>query len=123
MQQVRQSDGDFRVAYVVAHELGHNVQHLLGITKLNAYILFGQFFSREIELQADCLAGVWSKSATDRSLAAPEDITQALTLAWTLGDPSWSSQRASDAHGTPNDRTTAFLNGFNGSSATACGIS
>src|SRR5262249_11130349 len=98
VQGIRQKAGEFPVAYVVAHEDGHHVQDLFGITKVNAYIVFGQFFSREIELQADCFAGVWSKSASERNMAAPEDITQALTLAWTLGDPAWSSQRSIEAH-------------------------
>lgn len=123
LQHVRDSSrfGDFPVAYVVAHEVGHRVQDLLGINKVAAYIAFGQTFSREIELQADCLAGLWSKSATSRNRAAPDDITQALTLAWSLGDPTSLSQRSAMAHGTPDDRAGAFLAGYNGSPA-SCGI-
>jgi hypothetical protein len=122
LQQVRTSAGEFAVGYAVAHEVGHRVQDLLGITKTNEYIRFGQPFSREIELQADCLAGVWSKSASTRGFAGADDVGQAVTLAWTIGDPKWASQHSPDAHGTPDDRSAAFLRGFNGSGPASCGL-
>jgi hypothetical protein len=124
LQTIRNSSnfGDFPVAYVVAHEVGHHVQHEFGLTKILAYIVLGETFSREIELQADCLAGVWSKSATTRKLATPADITQAVTLAWTIGDAKSVSQRSSAAHGTPDDRAAAFLAGFNANVPSACGL-
>jgi predicted metalloprotease len=121
IQQVRDDSGEFPVAYVLAHEIAHNVQAQLGVTKSVAYILFGQTFSREIELQADCLAGVWSKSASGRGMATPDSIGQALTLAWQIGDPKGASERADDAHGTPDERTAALLQGFNRGRA-ACGM-
>jgi uncharacterized protein len=122
IQEIRQNPGDFAVGYVVAHETAHRAQHLVGITKLNAYILLGQSFSLEIELQADCLAGVWSKSATNRNMAAPEDVTRAIVVAWALGDSARTSPRSSSAHGSPDQRAAAFLKGFNGNEPIACGF-
>jgi predicted metalloprotease len=122
IQEVRQAAGDFPVAYVFAHEVAHHAQDLFGITKINAYILLGQSYSLEIELQADCLAGVWSKSAADRRMAAPDDVTRAIVVAWALGDSARTSPRSSSAHGSPDQRAAAFLKGFNGSEPIACGL-
>jgi Putative neutral zinc metallopeptidase len=122
IQMVRQAAGDFPVAYVFAHEVAHHAQGTVGVTKINAYILLGQSFSLEIELQADCLAGVWSKSASDRRMAAPEDVTRAIVVAWALGDSARTSPRSSSAHGSPDQRAAAFLKGFNGNEPIACGF-
>src|SRR4029078_2145185 len=122
IDHTRRTDGDFPVGYVIAHEVGHHVQHLLVITKVSALSAFGDTFSHEIELQADCLAGVWGKAAWARGQASPEDVGQALEVAWSRGDPAWARQRDVDAHGTPKDRTDFFLKGYNGSVPSACGL-
>jgi hypothetical protein len=57
IQSIRTSAGEFPVASLVAHEVGHHVQRLFGVTKLSGYIEFGHWFSKEIELDADCLSG------------------------------------------------------------------
>jgi predicted metalloprotease len=124
IQQVRDAAGEFPVGYVVAHEVGHRVQELRGISKIVSYILFGQTFSRDIELQADCLAGVWAHSAADRSLATPGDVTRAVIVAWALGDSAGTSGRSANAHGSPAERAAVFTNGYlDGDPVTACGLS
>jgi uncharacterized protein len=85
--------GDFAYSYVVAHEIGHHVQDLLGIldkvdnikqrvsqTQANAY-------SVRVELQADCLAGVWANHADAKwKILQPGDVEKALATAQAIGD-------------------------------------
>ena len=83
--------GDFAQAYVVAHEFGHHVQGELGIS---AWVRQEQQrnprvkneLSVRLELQADCLAGVWARSAEERGLLDRGDITEALAAAEAVGD-------------------------------------
>lgn len=85
------STGDFAQAYVVAHELGHHVQKLLGI-EMRMQRLSQQDpdernqLSVDLELQADCLAGVWGHSTEQRNIVHPEDVDQALKAAAAVGD-------------------------------------
>jgi uncharacterized protein len=85
--------GDFAYAYVVAHEIGHHVQDLLGILdKVDNYKQqVGQTqanaLSVRVELQADCLAGVWANHANDKwKVLEPGDVEKALATAQAIGD-------------------------------------
>ncbi|MGH8987022.1 MAG: neutral zinc metallopeptidase, partial [Acidimicrobiales bacterium] len=83
--------GDFAEAYVVAHEFGHHVQNLVGVTGRVAAAeqadpSQSNALSVRAELQADCLAGVWAHSAYERSLLEPGDIKEALHAAQVVGD-------------------------------------
>jgi predicted metalloprotease len=83
--------GDFAEAYVVAHEMGHHIQNLVGITNRvaaaeQATPSIGNPISVRVELQADCLAGVWAHSAYQRDLLEPGDIEEALKAAQVVGD-------------------------------------
>ena len=117
--------GDFAMAYVVAHEVGHHVQHLLGITDR----VHGQRdrLSREennklsvkLELQADFLAGVWAHHAHELSnILEPGDIEEALQAANAIGDDRLQKQSQGrvvpDAftHGTSEQRMYWFKKGF-----------
>ena len=88
--------GDFAQAYVLAHEVGHHVQHLLGITE---QVRSGQGGNREranalsvrLELQADCLAGVWAHSTNERRLLEEGDVEEGLGAASPDAPKRWSS--------------------------------
>lgn len=117
--------GDFAVAYVVAHEVGHHVQNLMGITdKLNEQ---RQRMSEEdynklsvkLELQADFLAGVWANHAQKMSkILEPGDLEAALTAANAIGDDKLQKESQGyvvpDAftHGTSKQRMYWFKKGF-----------
>ena len=115
LQALRKDAGDFPVAYAAAHEIGHHIQHLLGNTYVSANAQFGQPYSIEVELQADCLAGAWAQSAYQRGLATPKDIRQAVIVAWAFGDPAGTSAISRSAHGNSDQRAAAFIQGFRGS--------
>lgn len=83
--------GDFSLAYVVAHEVGHHIQNLMGITQRVAHTdqqdpALTNGLSVRVELQADCLAGVWAHSTYERNLLEPGDLDEALAAAAAAGD-------------------------------------
>jgi uncharacterized protein len=99
----RERIGDFAPIVVMAHEWGHHLQTLLGLAPAagNAF-----------ELQADCLAGVYARDAGQRGLLDPGDLTEAVALAASVGDPLGLPQDAPGAHGINDDRITAFMRGY-----------
>ncbi len=83
--------GDFAQAYVIAHEVGHRVQNLLGLSdKVHAasprQLQGAGGLSVRLELQADCLAGVWARDAELRGQLDPGDIEEAMRAAEAIGD-------------------------------------
>ena len=117
--------GDFAQAYVVAHEVGHHVQNLLGIQEragANAQ-------SVRLELQADCLAGIWGHFANRSDLLEPGDIEEGLRAAAAIGDDRiqrMSRVRVSPeswTHGSSAQRVAAFQQGLEAGSISTCGIS
>jgi predicted metalloprotease len=121
--------GDFAQAYVIAHELGHHVQHLLG-TDAKVQELqqsrpdLKNAASVRLELQADCYAGVWAKS--DQNLLEPGDIDEALSAASAVGDDRL--QRAARGsvnpdtftHGSAAQRSAWFKRGFESGDVKSC---
>ncbi|GAB1264255.1 KPN_02809 family neutral zinc metallopeptidase [Aurantivibrio infirmus] len=125
--------GDFAQAYVIAHEVGHHVQHLRGIsdrvhrakqamskTEANA-------LSVRLELQADCLAGVWANNTqTAKQVLEQGDLEEALTAASAIGDDRLQKQATgritpeSFTHGTSEQRVSWFKKGFQTGSFNAC---
>ncbi|MEX1184450.1 MAG: neutral zinc metallopeptidase [Gemmatimonadota bacterium] len=117
--------GDFAEAYVIAHEVGHHVQTVLGISE---QVRGGQSgvsqaesnaLQVRMELQADCLAGVWAYHAQDqRQVLEPGDIEEALGAAAAIGDDRLQRQAEgqvqpeSFTHGTSAQRAEWFGNGF-----------
>ena len=104
-QKLSPASRDFAVAYVVAHEFGHNIQRELG---LRASVMGTPAF----EQQADCFAGAWAAAAAAWHLLDAGDLQEALAAAWLFGD-------AGDDHGTSAQRQAAFSLGYQGG-ASAC---
>ncbi|MFI4895888.1 MAG: neutral zinc metallopeptidase [Steroidobacterales bacterium] len=117
--------GDFARAYVIAHEVGHHVQNLLGISGAaeRAEQRTGQIganhVSVEVELQADCYAGVWADQANQaRKILEPGDLEQGLQAASAVGDDTLQKRMQgtvvpdSFTHGTSSQRVRWFRRGF-----------
>jgi len=124
-KQFKTNVGEFAIAYVIAHEVGHHVQHLLGVlTKTRQ--LQQQVSQKEaneimvaLELQADFYAGLWAKKANDRERFLEEgDIQDALNAAATVGDDNIQKKTQgyvvpeSFTHGTSEQRMYWFSRGF-----------
>jgi len=116
--------GDFAIAYVVAHEVGHHVQNLLGtMNEVNAArrrLSEGQAnqLSVRVELQADFYAGVWAHYARNSGIVEPGDIEEALGAASAVGDDRLQQRGQgyvvpdSFTHGTSEQRAQWFRKGF-----------
>jgi predicted metalloprotease len=102
--------GDFSVAYIVAHEYGHEVQDELGVFDQ-------QLPTMAYELQADCYAGTWAKSAYDENRLEDGDVQEALDAALAVGDFDASNP---GHHGTPEQRAAAWNSGFEAGDPSAC---
>jgi predicted metalloprotease len=106
--------GDFAVAYIVAHEYGHQVQDELGLFQRYG----AQAPTAAFELQADCYAGTWAKSAADENRLDDGDVQEALDAALAVGDFDASNPTH---HGTPEQRRDAWAAGFESGDPGACG--
>jgi uncharacterized protein len=123
--------GDFAQAYVIAHEFGHHVQNVLGISE-DVRRAQGENpgeaneLSIRVELQADCLAGVWAHSAYNEQLLEPGDLEEGLAAAAAVGDDRIQEQatgridRESWTHGSSEQRRSWFLRGFDAGDADSC---
>jgi len=96
--------GDFAVAYVLAHEYGHNLQQELGTFDNDV----GRS-AKPFELQADCFAGTWANSVYAQGLLGPDDIEEVTNAALAVGDFDVGN---AEHHGTPEERRAALLVGF-----------
>jgi len=122
--------GDFAQAYVVAHEIGHHVQTLLGISERNqaarqsASPAQANALSVRQELQADCFAGIWAHNANQsRQILESGDIEEGLNAASAIGDDRLSQGRASPesfTHGTSEQRVRWFKRGLDTGSLDQC---
>jgi predicted metalloprotease len=96
--------GDFGVAYLLAHEYAHNVQFELGFYELNRRVGVKAF-----ELQADCMAGLWSNAVYREGRLKPGDVEEAIGTALAVGDFDYFN---ANHHGTPVERREAWLAGY-----------
>jgi predicted metalloprotease len=125
--------GDFAQAYVIAHEIGHHVQNLLGVSgqvhsmKQRVSQVEGNALSVRLELQADCLAGIWANHADKaRNIIEDGDIDEALNAASAIGDDTLQRQSRgtvmpeSFTHGTAAQRQRWFRAGLQSGDPDTC---
>jgi predicted metalloprotease len=125
--------GDFAQAYVIAHEVGHHVQNLIGTStkvqraKQRLPEARANALSVRLELQADCYAGLWGYYAnTERDLLDPGDLDEALVAAAAIGDDRLQRQATgqvvpdSFTHGSSEQRMRWFKRGFDSGDIAAC---
>ncbi|WP_394688329.1 neutral zinc metallopeptidase [Hoeflea sp.] len=126
------ASGDFAQAYVIAHEVGHHVQNLIGVLPR-----FNQMrrsmsqaeqnqMSIRVELQADCFAGIWGHYTAQKGLLERGDLEEALNAAQQIGDDTIQRRTQgyivpeSFNHGTSAQRMTWFARGFDSGRLEAC---
>jgi uncharacterized protein len=123
--------GDLAQAYVVAHEVGHHVQHLLGIDQRTqngprTQLQGEQGASVRLELQADCFAGMWANSTEQRKLLDAGDLEGALKAAASIGDDQLQREATGAVqpekwtHGSAAERSRWFKRGYELGSLEAC---
>jgi predicted metalloprotease len=124
------ASGEFAEAYVLAHEFGHHVQHLLGTdVELQRAYGNGNAASVQLELQADCYAGVWGHFAAQHGqLDSPAEMEQGLRAASAIGDDKIQAQTTgvvrpeSFTHGSSAQRTAALKRGLDSGDPKQCRI-
>ena len=133
-QELRQrfgAPGDFAQAYVLAHEIGHHVQHLIGTDtwmrgQQAANPSRENELSVRLELQADCYAGIWAHSTNQRQLLEAGDVDEALAAASAIGDDTLQRQARGRVrpdtftHGTSAQRVQWFRQGLASGQIESC---
>lgn len=124
LQSKFEAPGDFAMAYVIAHEVGHHVQKLLGVSdemaKIRNQVSEEEYnkYSVRLELQADYLAGVWAHHAKGMGILEEGDYEEAITAASAVGDDTIQKRARgyvvpeSFTHGTSEQRMRWFSKGF-----------
>jgi predicted metalloprotease len=125
------ASGDFAQAYVIAHEIGHHVQDVIGIERKVRAMQEQNPQARNrlsvaMELQADCFAGVWAHSTTDRRITDQADIKTGLQAAAAVGDDRLQKMGRgyvtpdSFTHGSSEQRMSWFNRGYTTGKVGAC---
>ncbi|MBL8113500.1 MAG: neutral zinc metallopeptidase [Acidobacteria bacterium] len=126
-----QAPGDFAQAYVIAHEIGHHMQKLLGVEEKvrraqQSNPRSENELSVRMELQADCFAGVWGNSTAQRGILEAGDVEEGLNAASAIGDDRLQKMGRgrvspeSFTHGSSEQRVRWFRKGFESGSPNAC---
>jgi len=127
LSQRFQAPGDFAQAYVIAHEVGHHIQTLRGLSdrirraQSGVSEAQGNALQVRMELQADCLAGVWA--SREEGIMEPGDIEEGMRAAAAIGDDTLQGNNAapeSFTHGTSAQRQEALMRGYRGRTLQAC---
>lgn len=125
------ASGDFAQAYVLAHELGHHIQHLIGTDdkvrrEQDSNPEMANQLSVKLELQADCFAGVWAHSTAQRNLLDAGDVDEALAAASAVGDDRIQQRNSGRinvdgfTHGSAAQRSQWFKRGFDSGDPGSC---
>lgn len=115
------SPGDFAQAYVIAHEVGHHVQNLIGASKIYVPGETKNQISVRVELQADCFAGVWGNSARADLKITDADLSEATQAAHSIGDDALGYRdTARFTHGSSEQRIRWFKRGFESGDPRQC---
>lgn len=131
LRQRFRASGDFAEAYVIGHEVGHHVQKVLGIEPKVHRLMesdpdHAKEYSVRLELQADCLAGVWAHSTQQRNILESGDVEEGLNAASAVGDDRiqrMTGRRVnpdSFTHGSAEQRASWFRRGYEAGSVDAC---
>jgi predicted metalloprotease len=123
--------GDFAQAYVIAHEIGHHVQHVIGIEQRVRQLQGSRpgaanQLSVALELQADCFAGVWGNSTSQRRLLEQGDVEEGLAAASAVGDDRIQAQATGQirpdkfTHGSAAQRAQWFRRGLESGDPNVC---
>ncbi|MGE0830327.1 MAG: neutral zinc metallopeptidase [Hyphomonadaceae bacterium] len=129
MAQRLNADGDFAQAYVIAHEVGHHIQNLIGATRFTDQARGTpqeNQMSVRLELQADCLAGVWGHTAQGDLAIDEADLREALNAAHQIGDDTLQrnsrgyATESTFTHGSSDQRVRWFRTGFQSGDARQC---
>ena len=121
LEQRLKAPGDFAQAYVIAHEVGHHVQNLIGATSVKPAGETRNQVSVRVELQADCLAGVWGHTARASLKIDDSDLKEAVTAAHAIGDDALGNANSSDyTHGSSTQRIRWFRRGFDSGNPRQC---
>ena len=131
LQQRFGAPGDFAQAYVLAHEIGHHVQNLLGIeqamrSEVRADPSLRNAMSVRLELQADCFAGIWARSTAQRQILDAGDVEEAMRAAQQIGDDTLQRgagrrvRPESFTHGSSAQRMRWFRVGYDSGRIGSC---
>lgn len=121
MERRLRAPGDFAQAYVIAHEVGHHVQHLIGAMAMRVRGETRNQISVRVELQADCFAGVWGHTARASLAIDDDDLKEAVNAAHAIGDDRLGNQDVTRyTHGTSEQRMRWFRRGFDTGDARQC---
>ncbi len=132
-QRFAAQGGDVAEAYVIAHEVGHHVQQQLGITRdtqqqQQANPSQANQISVKVELQADCLAGIWANSISHLKVFGPNEINEAIDAAAAVGDDRIQAKAQGRidpetwTHGSSAQRVEWFTKGYESGNPSRCGI-
>lgn len=132
MRRKLRANGDFAFAYVIAHEVGHHIQNLAGISRQTQAMqqrstqTQANRISVMVELQADCFAGVWAHDVRNKSLLDTGDVEEAFTAAQAVGDDRLQQQSSgqvipdSFTHGSSAQRLAWFRRGLESGNPDSC---